>query len=74
MPFICGVQIFKITLHQFSELHGSVENIEPILFTKINLVPIKLTISMGGRVLWEFLGKAYRALSTIATYLDSLIK
>ena len=49
MPFICGVQIFKITLHQFSELHGSVENIEPILFTKINLVPIKLTISMGRR-------------------------
>ena len=69
MPFICGVQIFKITLHQFSELHGSVENIEPILFTKINLVPIKLTISMGG-----VLGKACKALSTLATYLDSLIK
>ena len=43
-----GVQILKITLHQFSELRKSAEDIEPILFTKINLVPIKLTIGMGG--------------------------
>ena len=42
-----GVQILKITLRQFSELRKSVENIEPILFTKINSVPIKLTISVG---------------------------
>ena len=69
-----GVQILKITLRQFPKLRKSVENIEPILFTKISLVPIKLTISMGGDLLWEFLGKACRALSTIATYLDSLIK
>jgi len=63
-----GVQILKITLRQFSELRKSVENIEPILFTKINSVPIKLTISMG------VLGKACKTLSTVATYLDSLIK
>ena len=43
-----GVQILKITLRQFPKLRKSVENIEPILFTKISLVPIKLTISMGG--------------------------
>ena len=64
-----GVQILKITLRQFPKLRKSVENIEPILFTKISLVPIKLTISMGG--VW---GKACKALSTVATYLDSLIK
>ena len=63
-----GVQILKITLRQFSELRKSVENIEPILFTKINLAPIKLTISTG------VLDKACKALSTVATYLDSLIK